>query len=75
MTDQRDERRPRFPAPDEDREMSVREAAGRDLFEARILVDRVYREYRQSGGRVALEELLRREKNLPWESKERADTG
>lgn len=55
--------------------MSVREAAGRDLFEARILVDRVYREYRESGGRIALEKLLRGERVLPWESKESRDTG
>lgn len=75
MTDHRDDRGSRASKQEPLREMSVREAAGRDLFEARILVDRVYREYRESGGRVALEELLRREKNLPWESKERTDTG
>lgn len=75
MTDHRDDRGSRTSKQEPPHEMSVREAAGRDLFEARILVDRVYREYRESGGRIALEKLLRGERVLPWESKESRDTG
>lgn len=75
MTDHRDDRGSRAPKQEPPHEMSVREAAGRDLFEARILVDRVYREYRESGGRIALEKLLRGERELPWETKESRDTG
>lgn len=47
-------------------DLSVREAASRDMMEARILVNRIFREYRDSGGRTELDRLLRRRENLPW---------
>lgn len=53
-------------AADTERNISVREAAGRDFSEARILVDRIYREYRESGGRTELDRLLASRRDLPW---------
>lgn len=47
-------------------DISVREAASRDFAEGRILVDRIFEEYRDSGGRTELDRLLESREHLPW---------
>lgn len=55
---------PSIAAPDV--EISVREAISLDFIEARILVDRIFEEYVDSGGRTELDQLLENREHLPW---------
>lgn len=49
-----------------DLEISVQEATSLDFIEARILVDRIFEEYLDSGGRTELDRLLESREHLPW---------
>ena len=49
-----------------DLEISVQEATSLDFIEARILVDRIFEEYLDSGGRSELDQLLENREHLPW---------
>lgn len=48
------------------RDLPVRILIAREAADTRIFVARLRREYRESGGRSALERLLRGRKDLPW---------
>lgn len=47
-------------------DIPLREALTRDFAEARILVDRVYREFHENGGLLEIERLLEKHRDLPW---------
>lgn len=47
-------------------DIPLEEALTRDFAEARILVDRVYREYHENGGLLEIERLLEKYRDLPW---------
>lgn len=47
-------------------EIAVRDVAGDDFTEARILVDRIFEEYLDSGGHAELDELPEGREHLPW---------
>lgn len=49
-----------------DVEIPAREAISLDFIEARILVDRIFEEYVDSGGRAELDQLLENREHLPW---------
>lgn len=49
-----------------ERDLPVRILIAREAADTRIFVARLRREYRESGGRLALERLLRGRKDLPW---------
>ena len=52
--------------PGTERDLPVRIMLAREAADTRIFVARLRREYRESGGRLALERLLRGRKDLPW---------
>lgn len=66
MTPEKNDRGAEPPTADRDLDLSVREAASRDFNEGRILVDRIFEEYRDSGGRTELDGLLESREHLPW---------
>lgn len=52
--------------PKADRDLPVRILIAREAADTRIFVARLRREYRERGGRLELERLLRGRKDLPW---------
>lgn len=46
--------------------LPLQEALTRDFAEARILVERVYREYHENGGFLEIERLPDKHRDLPW---------
>lgn len=48
------------------KDIPLQEALTRDFAEARILVDRVYREFHENGGLLEIERLLEKHRDLPW---------
>jgi len=57
-----------------ERDLPVRILIAREAADTRIFVARLRRKYRESGGRLALERLLRGRKDLPWYLRRRIDT-
>lgn len=45
---------------------NVRQDIARNSAEARILVNRVFREYHENGGFLRIEKLLEKHRGLPW---------